>query len=76
YRRGYLLYSPLGTRKLSLSKAITRHFSLDIYILSLSTINEASLTSLFAKLLSRYVILLEDINAVSLNRDAETKVSR
>ncbi|PMD31659.1 hypothetical protein L207DRAFT_441414, partial [Hyaloscypha variabilis F] len=59
--RGYLLYSPLGTRKLSLSKAITRHFILDIYILSLSTINEASLTSLFTKLLSRYVILLEDI---------------
>ncbi|KAH8752344.1 hypothetical protein F5882DRAFT_309314, partial [Hyaloscypha sp. PMI_1271] len=67
YQRGYLLYGPLGTRKLSLSKSLTGRFSLDIYILNLSAINEASLISLFAKLLSRYVILLEDINAVSSN---------
>ncbi|KAH8744286.1 hypothetical protein BGZ57DRAFT_742406, partial [Hyaloscypha finlandica] len=63
--RGYLLYSPLGTRKSSLSKSLIGRFSLDIYILNLSAINEASLTSLFAKLLSRYIILLEDINTMS-----------
>jgi chaperone BCS1 len=49
---------------------------LDIYILNLSAINEASLTSLFAKLPSRCVILLEDVDAVSSNRDAETEDSR
>jgi mitochondrial chaperone BCS1 len=48
---------------------------LDIYILSLFAINEASLTSLFTKLLSRCVILLEDVNAVSSNRDAKTEDS-
>jgi hypothetical protein len=46
---------------------------LDIYILSLFAINKATLTSLFVKLLSCYIILLEDINAVSLNQDIKTK---
>ncbi|KAH8751487.1 hypothetical protein BGZ57DRAFT_741547, partial [Hyaloscypha finlandica] len=59
---GYLLYRPPRTRKSSLSSAITSYFSLNIYILSLSTINEANLKSLFNKLLSYYIILLEDIN--------------
>ena len=76
YRRGYLLYGPPGTGKSSLSKSIAGRFGLDIYILSLSAINEASLTSLFAKLPSRCVILLEDIDAVSSNRDTETEDSR
>jgi hypothetical protein len=62
-----LLYSPLGTRKSSLSKSIIKHFSLNIYILNLFAINEAKLKSLFAKLLSRCVILLKDINAVNSN---------
>ena len=72
YRRGYLLYGPPGTGKSSLSSAIAGHFGLNIYILSLSTINEANLKSLFDKLPSRCIILLEDIDAVSSNRDAET----
>jgi chaperone BCS1 len=76
YRRGYLLYGPPGTGKSSLSKSIAGRFGLDIYILNLSAINEASLTSLFAKLPSRCVILLEDVDAVSSNRDAETEDSR
>ncbi|CAL3963695.1 unnamed protein product [Diplocarpon coronariae] len=56
---------PPGTGKSSLSSSIAGHFGLNIYILSLSTINEANLKSLFDKLPSRYVILLEDINADS-----------
>jgi chaperone BCS1 len=76
YRRGYLLYGPPGTGKSSLSKSIAGHFALDIYILNLSAISEANLTSLFAKLPSRCVILLEDVDAVSSNRDAETEDSR
>ncbi|KAH6664636.1 P-loop containing nucleoside triphosphate hydrolase protein, partial [Halenospora varia] len=68
YRRGYLLYGPPGTGKSSLSFALAGLSRLDIYILSLSAITEASLTSLFAKLPSRCVILLEDVDAVSSNR--------
>jgi len=70
-----LLYSPLRTKKSSLSKFIAKYFALDIYIFNLFTISEANLTSLFAKLLSYYVILLKDINAISSNRDAKTKDS-
>jgi hypothetical protein len=71
-----LLYKPLKTRKSSLSLAITSHFSLNIYILNLFTINEANLKSLFNKLLSRYIILLKDINAISSNRDIKVEDSR
>ena len=78
YRRGYLLYGPPGTGKSSLTLSIAGRFALDIYILSLSAINEASLKSLLANLPRRCVILLEDIDAVSSNRswDAEAEDSR
>jgi chaperone BCS1 len=78
YRRGYLLYGPPGTGKSSLSLSIAGHFGLDIYILSLSAITEDRLRDLFAKLPSRCVILLEDIDAVSSkrSRDVETEDSR
>jgi chaperone BCS1 len=62
-----LLYRPPGTGKSSLSLSIAGHFSLDIYILKLSAINKAILESLFAKLPSHYIILLEDIDAMSSN---------
>lgn len=59
HRRGYLLYGPSGTGKSSLSLSIAGYFGLDIYILSLSAINEDHLKDLFAKLPSRCVILVE-----------------
>jgi chaperone BCS1 len=76
YRRGYLLYGPPGTGKSSLSSAIAGRFGLNIYILNLSTISEAILKRLFDSLPSRCIILLEDIDAVCSNRDAETEDSR
>ncbi|PQE07185.1 mitochondrial chaperone BCS1 protein [Rutstroemia sp. NJR-2017a BVV2] len=59
----------------SLRKSIAGHFGLDIYILNLSTISEANLTSLFASLPSHCVVLLEDVDAVSSNRDPGTEDS-
>jgi chaperone BCS1 len=58
--------------------AIAGHFSLGIYILNLSTISEDNLRSLFAKLPSRCLVLLEDIDAVRSKRslDTETENSR
>jgi chaperone BCS1 len=76
YRRGYLLYGPPGTGKSSLSSAIASRFGLNIYVLNLSSVTEASLKGLFDKLPNRYIILLEDIDAVSSNRDAEVEDSR
>jgi chaperone BCS1 len=72
YRKGYLLHGPPGTGKSSLSFAIAGISGLDIYILSLSALTEASLRSLFAMLPSRCVILLEDIDAVSSNRSEDS----
>src|SRR5450432_3187400 len=74
YRRGYLLYGPPGTGKSSLSLSIAGHFELDIYILSLSSIDEGCLKTLFAELPRRCVILLEDIDAASLSRSRDTEM--
>ena len=73
YRVGYLLYGPPGTGKSSLSKSIAGHFGLDIYILSLSATNEATLKSLFAKLPDDCVVLLEDVDAVSSSRSRDVE---
>jgi chaperone BCS1 len=76
YRRGYLLYGPPGTGKSSLSLSIAGHFDLDIYIVSVSAVNEGNLKSLFASLPSRCVVLLEDIDAVSSERSRDAEKSK
>jgi chaperone BCS1 len=53
-----------------------RHLPIALQSVTFSQLSEANLTSLFAKLPSRCVILLEDVDAVSSNRDAETEDSR
>lgn len=64
YRRGYLLYGPPGTGKSSLSAAIAGEFGLDIYILSIRSIDDKTLAQLFRELPETCIILLEDIDAV------------
>jgi chaperone BCS1 len=68
YRRGYLLYGPPGTGKSSLSFAIAGYFKLRIYVVSLNTLamNEQNLSTLFAELPRRCVVLLEDIDSAEL----------
>jgi chaperone BCS1 len=74
YRRGYLLYGPPGTGKSSLSLSIAGYFDLDIYILSLSGIDEGDLITLFAELPRHCIILLEDIDAASPTRSQDTEI--
>lgn len=73
YRRGYLLYGPPGTGKSSLSLALAGFFKMRIYIVSLSSVtaNEESLSSLFAELPRRCVVLLEDIDTAGLTHTRE-----
>jgi chaperone BCS1 len=73
YRRGYLLYGPPGTGKSSLSLALAGFFKMRIYIVSLSsmTANEENLSSLFAELPRRCVVLLEDIDTAGLTHTRE-----
>jgi len=72
YQRGYLLYGPPGTGKSSLSLSIAGKFDLDIYILNLSSINDNDLKALFASLPRHCVVLLEDVDAASSKRSADT----
>ena len=73
YRRAYLLYGPPGTGKSSLSLSIAGYFDLDIYILNLSSLDDNSLSSLFAELPQHCVILLEDVDAVGATQSREAK---
>ncbi|APA05292.1 hypothetical protein SS1G_09686 [Sclerotinia sclerotiorum 1980 UF-70] len=68
YRRGYLLHGPPGTGKSSLSFAIAGYFRLKIYIVSLNSgsMNEETLSTLFAELPKQCVVLLEDIDTAGL----------
>jgi chaperone BCS1 len=43
YRRSYLLYRAPGTGKSSLSLSIAGHFSLDVYVLNLASVNDKTL---------------------------------
>lgn len=73
YRRGYLLYGPPGTGKSSLSLALAGHFKMRIYIVSLNSISssEENLSSLFADLPRRCIVLLEDIDTAGLTNTRE-----
>jgi chaperone BCS1 len=73
YRRGYLLHGPPGTGKSSLSLALAGFFQMPIYIVSLNsfTANEENLSSLFAELPRRCVVLLEDIDTAGLTHTRE-----
>ncbi|KAL4405390.1 mitochondrial chaperone bcs1 [Colletotrichum abscissum] len=72
YRRGYLLYGPPGTGKSSISMSVAGCFGLDIYVLSLAGINDGRLSTLFAELPQRCVVLLEDVDAVGTTQARNT----
>ncbi|KAF1952679.1 hypothetical protein CC80DRAFT_421970, partial [Byssothecium circinans] len=74
---GYLLYRLPRTRKSSLCLFIIGYFNLDVYVFTISSLNDYSLKSLFTKLPQHCIVLLEDIDVISAsqNSPANTKVS-
>ncbi len=68
YRRTYLLHGRPGTGKSSLSFAAAGHFNLDVYVLNLANISDATLQGLLAKLPARCIVLLEDIDVIETTR--------
>jgi chaperone BCS1 len=71
YRRGYLFYGPPGTGKTSLSVAIAGEFGLDLYEVKIpSVLTDADLEQMFQELPPRCVVLLEDIDAVWVERSS------
>ncbi|KAF8533620.1 P-loop containing nucleoside triphosphate hydrolase protein, partial [Trichophaea hybrida] len=77
YRRGYLLYGPPGTGKTSLTVALAGKFGLRVYSLSLSAawMNDDTLAHLFSVLPKTCIVLLEDIDACGVARDASASLS-
>jgi chaperone BCS1 len=74
YRRGYLFHGPPGTGKASLSFALAGIFGLRIYVVSFnSSLNEDALSSLFAYLPRRCIVLLEDIDIAGIPKRGKEK---
>ena len=71
WRRGFLFHGPPGTGKTSFTTALAGHFKLDVYVMSLSatTLDDQRLQSLFGNLPTRWIILLEDIDSVGIQRE-------
>ena len=74
YRRGYLFYGPPGTGKSSLSVAIAGEFGLDLYEVKIPSVaTDADLEQMFQEIPPRCVVLLEDIDAVWVDRSSSEK---
>ncbi|KAF2744342.1 putative mitochondrial chaperone bcs1 [Sporormia fimetaria CBS 119925] len=71
YQRGYLLHGPPGTGKSSLCLSIAGHFDLDVYVLTLPSLNDRLLKALFAELPQHCIVLLEDVDATAVHRKAD-----
>lgn len=72
YRRGYLLHGPPGTGKTSLTQAIAGDLNLNICIMNLSggDLDDDGLVRALNDAPNRSIILLEDIDAIFVERHA------
>jgi chaperone BCS1 len=70
YRRGYLLYGPPGTGKTSFVQAVAASLNLSICYLNLSggNLDDDGLNVLLNNSPIRSIILLEDIDAIFVER--------
>lgn len=75
YRRGYLLHGPPGTGKTSFTLAIAGALNMSICYLNLGArnLNDDSLNRCLNNAPARSIILLEDIDAVFVQRDSVQK---
>jgi mitochondrial chaperone BCS1 len=78
YRRGYLLYGPPGTGKTSFVQAIASQMNLNICYLNLSggNMDDDGLNSMLNCSPMRSIILLEDIDAIFVERTSVQEQSQ
>ena len=77
YRRGYLFYGPPGTGKTSLSTALAGEFGLDLYEMKIPSVgSDADLEQMFQEIPPQCIVLLEDIDAVWVDRSAHSPDSQ
>lgn len=78
YRRGYMLYGPPGTGKSSMVQAIAGELGYSICLLSLADgmVTDDRLNHLLSVLPEKSILLLEDVDAVSLEASTQHGLSR
>ncbi|KAF2438626.1 putative mitochondrial chaperone bcs1 [Karstenula rhodostoma CBS 690.94] len=74
YRRGYLFYGPPGSGKTSLTTALAGEFGLDLYEVKIPSIaSDSDLEQMFQEIPPQCIILLEDIDAVWIERTSRSR---
>lgn len=73
YRTGICLYGPPGTGKTSLVKAIASMEKKDVYLLSLSSLNDSSMQKAFEGIKKNGLVLIEDIDTFKQTNQREEK---
>lgn len=76
YHTGALFYGPPGTGKTSITSVISGRFGLDVYHISLNSVNgDAALFELFSEIPEKSVVLFEDldISPSASDRDSDEK---
>eukprot|EP01038_Epipyxis_sp_PR26KG_P013782 gene13782-18487_t len=74
FRRGYLLYGPPGCGKTSFAQVLAGELKLDICILNMSHkgLSDNSLAETLREAPSKAIILLEDVDAIFVERSAKS----
>jgi chaperone BCS1 len=73
YHRGYVLYGPPGTGKTSLVSALAAKFSMSIYVVNLTELNDRTLKKAMNAVPENSIILFEDIDCMKAgNRRPES----
>lgn len=78
WRRGYLLYGLPGAGKSSLIGALAGHLNMNLYTLNLSSpaLSDEKLTELIFSIEEKSLLLIEDLDAVTVNREEKGEMEK
>lgn len=77
WHRGYMFYGPPGTGKSSLAVALSDHFSLDLYSISLPDLQmDADLSSAVSRMKTPSILLIEDIDVSSASKSRDDEFGK